>query len=267
MTITTDTKKKATLRERGYSRGQIRAMKIGGLAAFLVIWQIAGSAKPDFYSSPTRVLSELRYQTFEGELIPLTIQSGITMFWGLTLAMLVGVTLGFLLGVVRPFSVAFEPWLVAFYSIPTVPWIPLIVIWWGIDRQFAIVVVIAGTSIQLAFSTAAGMRLTKRQFREVAAAYEIGGWTMFAKVLLPGAIPFIGGGMRLAIKHAFTAVLIAEYLVGLSGLGMMIRGARESLATDLVFASAIATMIVGFTLIAISVAIERRLQRWKPVAF
>lgn len=249
------------------SPGRIRMLKVAGLIGFLVIWQIVGSASPTFYSTPVRVVRELRHQLFEGELVRLTIESGITMLFGLSLAVVIGVTLGFALGTIRIFSVAFEPYLVAFYGIPTVPWIPLMVVWFGIDREFAIAVVIIATAVQLAFSTAAGMRVTERQFIEVARSYQISHWTMFSKVLLPGSIPFIGAGMRLAIKHAFTAVLIAEYLVGLSGLGLMIRGARESLATDLVFASAIATMTVGFILIGISVAVERRLQRWRPVTF
>lgn len=249
------------------NRTAVRLLKLAGLISFLVVWQIAGSAAPSFYSSPTRVLAELQVLLFEDELVQLTLETGWTMLVGLGLSILIGVTLGFALGGFRRFSIAFEPWLAAFYAVPTAPWIPLMVVWFGIDREFAVAVVVIGTAVLLAFSTAAGVRETERQFHEVAESLQIKGWSKFAKILLPGSIPFIGAGMRLAIKRSFTAVLIAEYLVGLPGLGLIIRGARESLATDRVFASAVAALVVGVGLIAISVAIERRLSNWRPVTF
>lgn len=245
----------------------VRLLKVAGLVSFLLVWQIAGSAAPAFYSSPTLVVAELQVLLFEDDLIPLTLETCWTMLVGLVISIVIGVTLGLAIGTSRRFSIAFEPWLAAFYAVPTAPWIPLMVVWFGIDREFAVAVVVIGTAVLLAFSTAAGVRETERQYREVAESLQIGGWTMFSKILLPGSIPFIGSGMRLSIKRAFTAVLIAEYLVGLSGLGLIIRGARESLATDRVFASAVAALLVGVFLVAISVAIERRLTRWRPVAF
>jgi len=249
------------------SRRAVRLLKVTGLVSFLVVWQVAGTASPAFYSTPTRVVAELQVLLFEDDLIPLTLETSWTMLVGLGLSIVIGVSIGFALGVYRRFSIAFEPWLAAFYAVPTAPWIPLMVVWFGIDREFAIAVVVIGTAVLLAFSTAAGVRETERQYREVAHSLQVKGWTMFIKVLLPGSIPFIGAGMRLSIKRAFTAVLIAEYLVGLPGLGLIIRGARESLATDRVFASAVAALIVGVALIAVSVAIERRLSRWRPVTF
>jgi ABC-type nitrate/sulfonate/bicarbonate transport system permease component len=245
----------------------VRAIKVAGLVSFIVLWQIAGSAAPAFYSSPSRVIVELRELLFEDDLVYLTLESGLTMLIGLTLSVIVGVALGLALGVFRRFSIAFEPFLAAFYAVPTAPWIPLMVVWFGIDRPFAIATVVIGTAVLLAFSTAAGIRETDRQYREVSRSFGIRGWTMFTRILLPGSIPFIGAGMRLAIKRSFTAVLIAEYLVGLPGLGLVIRGARESMATDRVFASAVATLIVGVALIAASSAVERRLSRWRPATF
>jgi NitT/TauT family transport system permease protein len=247
--------------------GAVRLLKIGGLISFLVAWQIAGSASPTFYSTPTRVLNEMLVLLLEDDLVKRIFESGLTMLLGLSLSIVIGLAVGLGLGLLRVFSVAFEPLLAGFYTVPTAPWIPLMVVWFGIDREFAVSVVVMATAVQLAFATTAGIRVTERQFNEVSGAYGIRGWTLFSKVLLPGSIPFMGAGMRLAIKHAFTAVLIAEYLVGLSGLGVVIRGARESLATDRVFASAIAILAVGFALIGISVLVERRLQRWRPVTF
>lgn len=249
------------------NKSAVRLLKVTGLVSFLLVWQIGGSAAPAFYSTPTRVVDELQVLLFEDSLVQLTVETGITMLVGLGISIVIGVTLGFALGAFRRFSIAFEPWLAAFYAVPTAPWIPLMVVWFGIDREFAIAVVVIGTVVLLAFSTAAGVRETDRQFREVATSLRITGWQLFTKILLPGSIPFIGAGMRLSIKRSFTAVLIAEYLVGLPGLGLIIRGARESLATDRVFASAVAALIVGVGLIALSVAIERRFSSWRPVTF
>lgn len=250
-----------------FTPGVVRALQAGGLLTFLAVWQVAGTAAPAFYSTPIRVLAELQVLLFEDDIVPLTLQTTWTMLVGLGIAIVIGLTMGVALALSRRFSVAFEPYIAAFYATPTAPWIPLMVVWFGIDREFAVAVVVIGTAVLLAFSTASGIRETERMYHEVSRSFQISGWTRFTKILIPGSIPFIGAGMRLSIKRAFTAVLIAEYLVGLSGLGTVIRGARESLATDRVFASAVAALVVGIGLIALSVAVERRLQRWKPVAF
>ncbi|MCZ7538043.1 MAG: hypothetical protein M5T61_20350 [Acidimicrobiia bacterium] len=103
------------------STSAVRALKLTGLLTFLVVWQIRGSAAPAFYSTPTRVVAELQVLLFEDSSSSSRRRPALTMLIGLGLSIVIGVTLGFMLGAFRRFSVAFEPWLAAFYAVPTAP--------------------------------------------------------------------------------------------------------------------------------------------------
>ena len=90
---------------------------------------------------------------------------------------------------------------------------------------------------------------------------------MFLKILLPGAVPFLATGLRIAVQRALIAVIVAEFLIGVPGLGFVIRDARAAYNTDRLFAMALLLMVLGGILITITKAVESRLSSWRPKAF
>lgn len=245
----------------------IRLLQLAGLGAFLAAWQVVGSSAPGLYSTPIRVALDFGRLLFEEDLVVLTLQSIWTLGIGLAAALVIGVTVGLLMGRYRLFALVVEPYFAAYYSVPRVALVPLMIIWFGIDRQFVVATVIFASTILIVFATAAGVREALMAYSEVASSFRITGRAMFTKILLPGAVPFIATGMRLAVQRALVAVIVAEFLVGLAGLGKLLRDARVTLATDRMFASAFACMIIGIVLILITSYVERRLSQWRPKAF
>ena len=90
---------------------------------------------------------------------------------------------------------------------------------------------------------------------------------MFLKILLPGAVPFLATGLRIAVQRALIAVIVAEFLIGVPGLGFVIRDARAAYHTDRLFAMALLLMVLGGTIVTITKAVEARLSSWRPKAF
>jgi ABC-type nitrate/sulfonate/bicarbonate transport system permease component len=90
---------------------------------------------------------------------------------------------------------------------------------------------------------------------------------LFLKILLPGAVPFLATGLRLAIQRGLVAVIVAEFLIGVPGLGFVIRASRAGGLTDRMFAMAIFLMVLGVLIIALTKRIETRLSAWRPKAF
>lgn len=90
---------------------------------------------------------------------------------------------------------------------------------------------------------------------------------LFLKILLPGAVPFLATGLRLAIQRGLVAVIVAEFLIGVPGLGFVIRAARAATLTDRLFAMAIFLMILGVLIILGTKKVEERLSAWRPKAF
>jgi NitT/TauT family transport system permease protein len=245
----------------------VRLVQVMGLFAFLIAWQIAGANAPAFYSQPTRVAEDLIEMLAEEDLLGLVWESTYTLIIGVIIALVAGVTIGMLMGRYRTVQVMLDPYMAAYYSIPRVAFVPLMIIWFGIDETFIIASVVAATTALLIFATAAGVRETVTAYREVATSFQITGWAMFTKVLIPGSLPFIATGMRLGSQRALVAVIVAEFLIGLQGVGLLLREARITLATDRMFATAIVCMLMGIVLVVLTGLAERRLSKWRPESF
>lgn len=248
-------------------RAQVRLLQLAGVVAFLAAWQVLGSSKPRFYSSPTLVLEDIVVLFTEEGLASTALGSLVALALGLLLSFVIGVTSGLLIGRYHVLRVIAEPYMAAFYSVPRVAFIPILVVWFGIQREFVVASVVIAASILITFSTMAGVRDSVLHYTEVSDSFGINGRHFFFRVLLPASVPFIANGTRLAIQRALVAVIVAEFLVGVPGLGFVIRTARVTLQADRLFAMAVLLMILGVILFNVTTRIEQRLSRWRPQAF
>ncbi len=254
-------------RRRLSTRSKVRALQLAGVVSFFALWQVAGSAKPRFYSTPQRVFDEIVVLFTEEDLAGTALGSLYALVLGLGLAFAIGVTSGLLIGRYHVLRVMAEPYMAAFYSVPRVAFIPILVVWFGIEREFVVASVVFASAILITFSTAAGVLDAVLRYTEVAESFGVKGRHFFVKVLLPAAVPFVANGTRLSIQRALVAVIVAEFLVGVPGLGFVIRTARVTLDADRLFAMAILLMILGVILFNLTTWIEQRLSSWRPQAF
>ena len=246
---------------------RVRLIQVLGLAGFLAFWQAGGAALPYLYSQPTRIVADM--------FVLFTQRNGFGLLWntlyvliiGLAISIVAGVIIGTLLGRFRTFGIMFEPYFAALYSVPRVAFVPLMVVWFGIGQAFVIAAVVFAVTILIVFSTAAGVKETRRAYSEVATSFRITGVTFFSKVLIPGSIPFIATGVRLGVQRGLVAVIVGEFLIGLAGIGRMLREARVESLTDRMFATAIIAMLAGMIMLTITGWVERRFSRWRPISF
>lgn len=248
---------------------KMRLVQLLGLGIFLLIWQIVGSQTPFLYSTPFIVLQDLIELFLEDDAILLILATLSSLLVGLAIAIALGVVVGTLLGRYRWFSVMFEPYFTALYSVPRVAFVPLMVVWFGIGREFVIASVVAACMILIVFATAAGVRETIRVYSEVATSLRITGVQFFKGILIPGSVPFIATGVRLAVQRGTVAVIVGEFLIGVKpeGIGQMLRVARVEAQADRMFSTAIVALMVGVLLFLVTGHVERRLSEWRPKSF
>jgi ABC-type nitrate/sulfonate/bicarbonate transport system permease component len=246
---------------------RVRVVQLLGLAAFLALWEVLGSAQAYLWSTPTRVARDFVILFTERNGLTLVYNTVSVLIIGLVISVTAGVLIGTLVGRFRTIAVMFEPYFVAFYSVPRVAFVPLMVVWFGIGQEFVIAAVVAAVTIMIVFSTSAGVRETRRVYSEIATSLRITGWTFFAKVLVPGSIPYIATGIRLGVQRGLVAVIVGEFLIGLPGIGRMLRESRVEMFTDRMFSTAVVAMLVGVVLILLTSVIERRFSRWRPQVF
>jgi ABC-type nitrate/sulfonate/bicarbonate transport system permease component len=222
----------------------------------------SGSVNPLFISSPTMIGARLFEVFSDGSIWPHMRASGAIAGLGLLLSVVVGVPLGMLIGRVKLVRDTVEPLIMAKYSSPTVAFLPLLIIWFGIGIWSKVALVFLGGVFVIIINTEAGVANVDRQLVETAKSFTANEYQVLAKVVIPSAVPFIITGMRLAVGRILVLVVVAELYASTAGLGYLIFQASANYDTSTIFVGVIILAVAGVALNALLRAVEVRLTPW-----
>ncbi len=168
---------------------------------------------------------------------------------GFILAAIAGVVIGILMGRVRWIEDTLLP-LVSFGApVPGLAYAPIFLMWFGLGNTAVILLVAVVAAFPIILNTWSGVKAVKEIWVRSAQAMGAGEGSLFAKVILPGALPYILTGLRLGLAQAWRILVGVEMLAAVPwGLGWMIFGAREFLATDIMLSGILVIGIIGLTL-------------------
>lgn len=240
-----------------------------GLVVFLAAWQVASLFYPPFLlPGPLRTVVELWELFARDNLLSVFLTSIQAMLLGLGIAIPAGIVLGFLTGAYPMLERAVGGFLDALYVTPTIMLIPLFIIWFGIGTEARIAYILVVSYFPIVVNTFAGVRATRGEFTETARAFQAGSWAMFRHVYLPGSLPFIMAGIRLAVGRAIVAMITAEMFLAIVGLGAMVVDFGNRLATGKVLAVAVFVSLFGIAATEFVKRIEQRIAPWsfRPAA-
>ena len=166
---------------------------------------------------------------------------------GMAMAVIVGLPLGILMGRFKPVEHFVMPLASALMPIPSLAWVPVFILWFGLGNTVAILIVFYAALFPMLLNAWAGVRAVNPLWLRAAGAMGCGGQALFWKVIVPGASPFIITGVRQAFLRAWIAVIGAEFLAASDfGLGWVIFDAKEFLNADLMIASLAVIGAIGF---------------------
>jgi NitT/TauT family transport system permease protein len=166
---------------------------------------------------------------------------------GMAIAIMVAIPLGILMGRFKPVEHFFLPLASALMPIPSLAWVPVFILWFGLGNTVAILIVFYASLFPMLLNVWAGVRAVNPLWLRAAGAMGADEKALFWKVIVPGASPFIITGMRQAFLRAWIAVIGAEFLAASDwGLGWVIFDAKEFLNADLMMASLIVIGFIGF---------------------
>jgi NitT/TauT family transport system permease protein len=187
---------------------------------------------------------------------------------GMGLAVAVGLPLGILMGRYKPVENFFMPLASALMPIPSLAWVPVFILWFGLGNTVAILIVFYASLFPMLLNTWSGVRAVNPLWLRAAGAMGADERALFWKVIVPGASPFIITGVRQAFLRAWIAVIGAEFLAASDwGLGWVIFDAKEFLNADLMLAALVVIGAIGFAFERIVFGgIEKAtVQRWGMV--
>lgn len=166
---------------------------------------------------------------------------------GCGLAVVVGLPLGILMGRYRPVENFFLPLASALMPIPSLAWVPVFILWFGLGDTVAILIVFYAALFPMVLNAWSGVRSVNPLWVRAASAMGADGNALFWKVMVPAASPFIITGLRQAFLRSWIAVVGAEMLAASDwGLGWVIFDAKEFLNTDVMLASLAVIGAIGF---------------------
>jgi NitT/TauT family transport system permease protein len=166
---------------------------------------------------------------------------------GLSLAVIVGLPLGILMARFRPVENFFLPLASALMPIPSLAWVPVFILWFGLGNTVAILIVFYAALFPMLLNTWTGVRAVNPLWLRAAGAMGADERALFWKVIIPGASPFIITGLRQAFLRAWIAVVGAEMLAASGwGLGWVIFDAKEFLNADVMLAALAVIGLIGF---------------------
>ena len=169
------------------------------------------------------------------------------VMFGFSLAVVVGIPLGILMARFQRIEHFVLPLVSALMPIPSFALVPLFMLWFGIGNLTTILIVFYAATFPMVFNTWSGVRSVNPIWLRAAGAMGADEHSLFWKVIIPGASPFIITGMRQSFLRAWIAVVGAEMIAASDwGLGWVIFDAKEFLNTDIMLAALIVIGGIGF---------------------
>ncbi|KGC06757.1 MULTISPECIES: ABC transporter permease [Burkholderia] len=178
---------------------------------------------------------------------------------GAGLALVVGAAMG----LSRRIDALFEPTFQALRAIPSLAWVPVLLLWLGIDEAPKITLIAIGAFFPVHLAVVAGMRDVDRKLVELGAVYRLGPLALFRRILLPAALPQIVTGLRTGLSLAWMFMVAAELIAATRGLGFLLSDGRETGRPDLVFGAILLLALLGKLTDGAMRRIESRWLGWR----
>jgi ABC-type nitrate/sulfonate/bicarbonate transport system permease component len=252
---------------RWYLRHKRLVLGLTGFVGVLVIWEFAvqvGWLKAVLLSSPSRIFAAGVFEVRQGTLWGHIGVSALEFVLGFTAATLIGVAIGLVAGWFRRANYIVDPWLSALYATPDVALVPLIILILGIDLPAKVFVVFLTSLFSIAVNTMIGVQNADVRFLEVARSFGASQLRLFRTVVVPGTVPYILTGLRLAAGRGLVGVVLAELIAANQGLGFIINIAGATLNTSRLMLGVIILGIFGVLLGEGLRYLEQRFEVWRP---
>jgi sulfonate transport system permease protein len=234
--------------------------------ATILIWELLsreGVFPPNALPAPSVVGRTILDLGRSGELWQHT---GITL-WRITVGFVLGAALGTLLGGLTGYvSLArklLDPMLQSLRNIPSMAWVPLFLLWMGIQETSKVALIALGAFFPVYLNLSSGMSHVDQKLIEVGKIYRLNSFQMIKRIILPAALPEYMIGLRSGLGLAWMFVVAAEIMGASRGLGFLMIDGQMTGRASVILASVILFAFLGKGTDLLLEIVGRRLLRYK----
>jgi sulfonate transport system permease protein len=219
--------------------------------------------KPVFLPSPWAVVASFYDMFVNQDLLTDFRVSATVVVQGFIIGSILGMLTGIFAGLSKTVERFLGPTLNTIRQVPTLAWLPLIVLWIGVGTWAKSIMIGKAVFFPVFLNTLQGIRGVSKEHIEVARIFEYNRALLLRKVILPAASPSIFVGLRYGAGLAWAFVIAAEMLGGRYGLGYLLMRSQELLLTSQLFVVIVVIGLVGFAVDIGLRKVEKHLLRWK----
>ena len=235
-------------------------------AVVFLLWEIctrSGLLDERFFPAPSSIFHHLIFVSPGEGIFTDIIYSVFRIVSGYVIGCTLGIVLGVGMGLYRPLRLMFYPLIMVTYPIPKIAVLPLIMLIFGIGELSKIVVVAIGSFFLVLVNTLHGVDSLAKIYHDVAAVYKIEVSRFVTRVVIPGSLPSIFTGLKLAIGYSLVIVVAAEFSGADKGIGFLIWQSWETFSIKSMYAGIFVIGILGFIFSYCLDLLERILVPWK----
>ncbi|MHB1487731.1 MAG: ABC transporter permease [Acidimicrobiales bacterium] len=235
------------------------------LAVAIGVWQLlvsSATVSPQFLASPSQIVAALASGFRSGTLMSDLLVSLLRVGVGWSIGCALGYVIGLVVGANQLVDKLFTPVLELVRPVSPVALIPVAILWLGIGNRSKYAIIAFACFWPVLLNTIAGVKRIPELQKRVAKVLDLNRRDQVLKVLLPGSLPDVFVGLRLAAGIAFVVVVAAEFIGASNGLGYEILFAEQSFKTPLMYGAIVLLAILGLLANTVVVFISRLLIRW-----
>lgn len=251
---------------RIFHRHQALISGFTSFAVILIVWQLVvdlGFVKAFFLSTPSRMATELVRQLNTGEIVANLSISLYEFIVGLGLAIVIGGLCGLLASWSRTLEAIFEPFVWFTYSSPTIAFYPMFIAWLGLGAPTIIAIAFLFAVTPIYANTLSGIKNVDQDLTRAALSFGARKMDLFFKVALPGSVPILVAGLRLAVGRSLTGVVAAELFGATAGLGFAIAYYGQKLKTTEMMVNLILIVLCGVIFTQLLSLLESATDKWR----
>ena len=212
---------------------------------------------------PSKIFLTIGSMLKDGTLMKNLMASLSRLAYGFCLSAFLAVPTGILVGRTKSFSQWVNPTLSFLQHIPPIAWIPLFILWLGIEEASKVAVITYASFFPIFLNTVHGVKSVDPKLVEVARAFMLTPGQMVNRVYVPSAIMSIFVGLRLGLSNCWRALVGAELIAASSGIGALITQGRQYFQPDVIFVGILTIGVAGLLIDGILLKAETGLMPWK----
>ena len=218
--------------------------------AFLLIWEITARLNlvpGQFYFPPfSEVVAEFFNLTSTGVLGDNFIASLWRVLAGLVAGSMAGMMLGIIMGWKEIAHKALNPIVSLFLPIPPLGWLPLLILWIGINEWLPITIIFISSFFPVLYNTVAGIKSVDKDYVKVSRTLGATDFKILTTVVIPLSLPIVMTGLRLNAGHAWRVVIAAEMIAIPTGIGALMLRAESLIRIDIIIVCLIVLALMTF---------------------